>query len=167
MQKGLKPFGFEVVEQMNSLGMLIDVSHLSDGGFWDVLSTSSKPIVASHSNARALCEHPRNLTDDMIRALAEKGGVIGLNFYPYFVNPAGHASVSALAEHALHLFYIGGEDSVAIGTDFDGFDGVEILEIEKAEEMERLWEALKAKGFTEAQIERIAYGNVKRVLQAL
>ena len=72
MHKGLKPFGFEVVEQMNALGMLIDVSHLSDGGFWDVLSTSSKPIVASHSNARALCEHPRNLTDDMIHALAEK-----------------------------------------------------------------------------------------------
>ena len=90
-----------------------------------------------------------------------------MNFYPYFVNPVGHASVSDLAEHALHLFYIGGEDAVAIGTDFDGFDGVEILEIEKAEEMERLWEALKAKGFTEAQIERIAYGNVKRVLQAL
>ena len=108
MQKGLKPFGFEVVEQMNSLGMLIDVSHLSDGGFWDVLSTSSKPIVASHSNARALCEHPRNLSDDMIRALAEKGGVIGLNFYPYFVNPVGHASVSDW-QNTLSICFISAE----------------------------------------------------------
>ena len=164
MQKGLKPFGFEVVEQMNALGMLIDVSHLSDGGFWDVLSTSSKPIVASHSNARALCEHPRNLTDDMIRALAEKGGVIGLNFYPYFVNPVGHASVSDLAEHALHLFYIGGEDAVAIGTDFDGFDDGK-LELTDIGQIDRLYAELQKRGFTERQLEKIWSKNIFRIVK--
>ena len=80
MNRGLKPFGIEVVRRMNELGMLIDVSHLSDGGFWDVVRYSTKPFVASHSNARVLCSHPRNLTDEMIKALAEKGGVAGVNF---------------------------------------------------------------------------------------
>ena len=74
MNRGLKAFGLEIVERMNALGMLVDVSHLSDGGFWDCIRVSRAPIIASHSNARALCGVPRNLTDDMLRALAEKGG---------------------------------------------------------------------------------------------
>lgn len=163
MQRGLKPFGFEVVEQMNTLGMLIDVSHLSDGGFWDVLDTSSKPIVASHSNARTLCAHPRNLTDEMIRAIAEKGGVIGLNFYPYFVNPSGHASVSDLAKHALHLFQIGGEDVAAIGTDFDGFDNG-TLALTDIGQIGRLYSLLQKRGLTERQLEKIWSKNILRVL---
>ena len=92
---------------------------------------------------------------------------MGLNFYGPFLHADGETRISYMAEHLACMVNAGGSEFAAIGTDFDGFDGVEILEIEKAEEMERLWEALKAKGFTEAQIERIAYGNVKRVLQAL
>ena len=83
---GLKPFGIEAVEHMNDLGIIVDVSHLSDGGFWDVMKYSKKPAIASHSNARRECGHRRNLTDEMIRALAEKGGISGINFYPAFLS---------------------------------------------------------------------------------
>lgn len=163
MQRGLKPFGFEVIEQMNALGMLIDVSHLSDGGFWDVLHTSTKPFVASHSNARTLCSHPRNLTDDMIRAVAEKGGVIGLNFYPYFVNPSGNASVQDLAKHALHILQTGGEDVLAVGTDFDGFDEGN-LDLTDISQVHLLWMELKKQGLTERQLEKIWSQNILRVI---
>ena len=164
MKKGLKPFGIETVERMNELGMIIDVSHMSDGGFWDVLKFSRKPVVASHSNARVLCPHPRNLTDEMIRALAEKGGVAGLNFYPYFVNESGKAGIEDLVRHIEHLFYVGGEDFVAIGTDFDGFDQGE-LELQNIGEMNLLYEALKKRKFNDGQIEKFWHGNVMRVMR--
>lgn len=163
MKQGLKPFGIETVERMNELGMLIDVSHMSDGGFWDVLKYSKKPVVASHSNARALCSHPRNLTDEMIRALAEHGGIAGLNLYPYFVNASGKADIDDLVRHMEHMFDVGGEDFVAIGTDFDGFDEGE-LEIKDIGEMGLLYEALKRRKFHDRQIEKFWNGNVKRVI---
>lgn len=163
MNRGLKPFGIETVERMNELGMLIDVSHLSDGGFWDILRYSKKPVVASHSNARALCPHPRNLSDEMIRALANQGGVAGLNLYPYFVNESGKADIDDLVRHMEYMFEVGGEDFVAIGTDFDGFDGGE-LELRNIGEMGLLYEALRKRGFHERQIEKFWNGNVKRVI---
>lgn len=164
MKKGLKSFGIETVERINELRMIIDISHMSDGGFWDVLEYSKKPVVASHSNARALCPHPRNLTDEMIRALAEKGGVAGLNFYPYFVNENGKAGIEDLVRHLEHLFYVGGEDFVAIGTDFDGFDQGE-LELQNIGEMNLLYEALKKRKFNDGQIEKFWHGNVMRVMK--
>ena len=97
MQKGLKSFGKQVVEEMNERGMLVDVSHLSDGGFWDCIRLSKKPIIASHSNARALCAHPRNLSDEMLCALGECGGVVGLNFYPQFLQSDRSAEVLDLS----------------------------------------------------------------------
>ena len=164
MKKGLKPFGVETVERMNELGMLIDVSHMSDGGFWDVLRYSKKPVVASHSNARVLCPHPRNLTDEMIRALAEHGGVAGLNFYPYFINESGKADIDDLVRHIEHMFYVGGEDFVAIGTDFDGFDEGK-LELQNIGEMNLLYGALKKRKFNDGQIEKFWHGNVMRVMR--
>ena len=164
MKKGLKPFGIETVERMNKLGMIIDVSHMSDGGFWDVLKFSKKPVVASHSNARVLCAHPRNLTDEMIRSLAEKGGVAGLNFYPYFVSENGKAGIDDLIRHLEHLYYVGGEDFVAIGTDFDGFDEGE-LELHNIGEMNFLYEALKKRKFNDGQIEKFWCGNAIRVMR--
>ena len=164
MQKGLKPFGIEVVERMNELGMMIDVSHLSDGGFWDVLKYSKRPFVASHSNARELCNHPRNLSDEMIKALAEKGGVVGVNFYPYFLNTEGKGTVENIAEHIMHMYKIGGEDVVAIGTDFDGFDEGE-SEVAHIGELEKVYTAVKKRGLTERQIEKIWSGNAMRVMK--
>ena len=163
MQKGLKPFGVEVVEKMNELGMIIDVSHLSDGGFWDVLKYSQKPIVASHSNARILCNHPRNLSDDMIKALAEKGGIAGVNLYPYFINKVGKATVEDIAEHVVHMYKVGGEDFIAVGTDFDGFDEGE-LEICHIGEIDKLYEAVKRRGLSERQMEKFWGGNAMRVI---
>lgn len=164
MKQGLKPFGIEVVKRMNELGMIIDVSHLSDGGFWDVIKHSAKPVVASHSNARALCSHPRNLTDEMIKALGEKGGVAGVNFYPYFLQESGKATVEDIANHAWHMFQVGGEDVVAIGTDFDGFDEGE-LDIAHMGEMSNVYDAMIKRGFSERQMDKILNGNILRVLR--
>lgn len=166
MQLGLKPFGKEVVERMNELGMLIDVSHLSDGGFWDVLKCSRKPVVASHSNARTLCPHPRNLTDEMIRALAENGGVAGMNLFPVFIKEGGKANIDDLIHHIEHMYYIGGEDIVAIGTDFDGFDEGE-LGINHMGEMDILYHALKKRKFNDGQIEKFWNKNAIRVIKEL
>lgn len=168
MAKGLKPFGREVVTQMNELGMIVDVSHLSDGGFWDCIECSKAPIVASHSNARALCRHPRNLSDEMLKALAEKGGVAGLNFYPAFLKEEGTVSTADIARHAQHMIQVGGEDVVAVGTDFDGFEA-EYSEdyISHVSEMEKVWESFKKEGITERQIDKIRSGNAERVMQEI
>ena len=164
MEQGLKPFGFETVERMNDFGMLVDVSHMSDGGFWDVIRTSKKPIVASHSSARSLCVHPRNLTDEMLRALGENGGIAALNFYPAFIREDKKASKEDLAAHIKHMVNVAGIDAVAIGTDYDGFEGGE-LEIDKVEKMPLLYQALQKEGFTESQLEKIWFRNVMRVLK--
>ena len=166
MGLGLKPFGIEVVERMNELGMVIDVSHMSDGGFWDVLKYSKKPIVASHSNARSLCNHPRNLSDEMIKALAEKGGVAGVNFYPYFVRENGKIFAEDIADHIVHMYQVGGEDFVAIGTDFDGFDEGE-SDVKDIGQMRYVYDIVKQRGFTESQMEKFWYRNALRVLQAV
>lgn len=166
MKQGLKPFGMEVVGRMNELGMMIDVSHLSDGGFRDVIEHSKRPIVASHSNARALCNHPRNLTDEMLKALAEKGGVAGVNFYPYFLREHGKATVQDIAEHLWYMYQVGGEDVVAFGTDFDGFDEGE-LDIKHMGEMHYVYDVIRKRGFTERQMDKILNGNIVRVLQTM
>ena len=164
MGLGLKAFGIEAVKRMNELGMLIDLSHMSDGGFWDVLKYSEKPVVASHSNARSLCNHPRNLSDEMIKALAEKGGVAGVNFYPYFVRENGKISAEDIADHIVHMYQVGGEDFVAIGTDFDGFDEGE-SDIKDIGQMNYVYDIVKKRGFTESQMEKIWCRNVLRVLK--
>ena len=147
--------------------MIVDVSHLSEGGFWDVVSHSKTPPVASHSNARALRDHPRNLSDRQIRALAEKGGVAGLNFYQNFLGKSGSCRIDEMVGHVRHMYRIGGEDFVAVGTDFDGFSGAKEMEISDIGEMPLLSEALKKSGFTWRQIEKIWYGNAKRMIDTV
>ena len=164
MQKGSKSFGKQVVEEMNERGMLADVSHLSDGGFWDCIRLSKKPIIASHSNARALCAHPRNLSDEMLCALGECGGVVGLNFYPQFLQSDRSAEVLDIAKHGMHILQKAGEDSVALGTDFDGFEAGQNW-LRGIEEIEYVWDALKKAGMTERQLDKLSYQNVKRVLE--
>lgn len=165
MERGLKPFGINVIEQMNERKMLIDVSHLSDGGFWDCIHHSKTPVIASHSNSRALRYHPRNLSDEMLRALAEKGGVAGLNFYPVFLKADGPVTVADIARHAKYMIETAGEEVVAIGTDFDGFE-TDIREgyISHAGQMELVWDACKAVGITERQLDKICWKNAWRVM---
>ena len=167
--KGLKPFGCEAVEEMERLGMLVDVSHLNDGGTRDVLRIARRPFIASHSGARAVTSHPRNLPDELIRGIAEQGGIGGVNFFQTFAVPDGAADTETrvlhLVLHLQHMFRVGGEDYPAIGTDFDGFEGTP--EIGRPEQMELLFSALSRAGFHERQIEKIAYGNVLRVMEEL
>ena len=153
-----------MVERMNDLGMIIDVSHLSDGGFWDVLEHSRKPFVASHSNARALCSHRRNLTDEMIRAMAEKGGVAGVNFYPVFVHESGKITAENLADHVEHMYKVGGEDFVAMGTDFDGYDEGQST-ITNIGQMDEVYDAIKKRGFSDRQMDKFWSGNILRVMR--
>ncbi len=164
MNLGLKSFGIEAVERMNELGIIVDVSHLSDGGFWDVIKHSKKPAIASHSNARRECGHRRNLTDEMIRALAEKGGISGLNFYPAFLTGDKSANVDDLVRHLVHMYHVGGEEFVAIGTDFDGFEGA-VDGLEDMGKMPFFFEALKKRKFTDSQIEKFWYKNALRVMK--
>lgn len=166
MAKGLTEFGKDAVLRMNELGMGIDVSHLSDGGFWDVARLTKKPFFATHSNCRSLNPHPRSMTDEMIRALADKGGVMGVNFCPAFLvqdveNKA--ATCDMLTAQLRHMIRVGGEDCAAVGTDFDGMNGD--LEIASADRMPVLFDALERAGFTAVQIEKIAHRNIERVLK--
>lgn len=156
----LTKLGHEFLEQMEEMGMLIDVSHLSDQGFYDVLRRTRKPLLASHSNARALCPHPRNLSDDMIGKIAERGGLIGVNFYPPFVEPDSRVMrLPALAAHIRHIISVGGCGCVALGTDFDGMSGE--LAIADASMMQRLPEYLTCE-FSEAEIDRLMWENAER-----
>ena len=155
---GLKPAGIEIVREMNRLGMIVDVSHLGDDGFWDVVKYSDKPFVASHSNSRALCGHTRNMTDEMIRALADKGGVMGINFCGDFLNPDGSSRVSDMVRHMRHIRDVGGIGCIGLGTDFDGIDGE--LEISGAEKMQLLAREMEREGFSIGEIEAVFHGNV-------
>ncbi len=161
--KGLTSFGEEVVNEMNRLGMLIDVSHISDQGFYDVARLSSKPFIASHSNARAIKEHSRNLDDNMIRTLSEKGGLMGICFERDFLGESERARVDDMIRHIKHIRNIGGIDVIALGSDFDGCtpDG----EISNIGEIEKLAHSLKANNFTEDEIDKIFYKNALRVIK--
>ena len=165
MAQGLTDFGKEAVEYMQELGIAIDVSHLSRGGFWDVAKICKKPFIATHSNAYELSPHQRNLKDEQIKALAAAGGVTGLNFCPQFLQPDTVSNVSTaelLAKHARHIADVGGVDVVGIGSDFDGIEGK--LEISDASKMQMLADALLKEKFTYDEIEKIFYKNVLRAL---
>ena len=165
MNRGLKPFGLEAIQKMNELGIVIDVSHLSDGGFWDVIQHSKKPVMASHSNARALTPATRNMTDDMIQALAQNKGVMGMNFCPYFVGEKeDEMHLEDLVKHILHIRKVGGIDVIALGSDFDGIPGK--LDIADCTEYYKLEEALREAGLKNEEIEKIWYKNAMRVLEA-
>lgn len=162
---GLKSFGFEAVEFMEKLGIIIDVSHLSDRGFWDVYDTCKKPFIASHSNARGVCNHKRNLTDDMIKAISERGGVIGLNYCDEFIENSGITTISGMVRHIKHLVRIGGEDVVVLGSDFDGIDCK--LEVNHIGECYKLFHELKRQGYGDDFIDKIRFRNGERIIKEL
>ncbi len=163
--KGLTNEGIELVEKMNELGMIIDVSHMSDAGFYDVLKYSKTPFIASHSNSRFMHNHYRNATDDMIKKLSEKGGVIGINFYAKFLGDAKVSRISDMIKHIEHIKNIGGIDVISIGTDYDGIDSE--VEIKNISEMDKLEYALEKHGFTYDEIEKIFYKNATRVFNTI
>jgi membrane dipeptidase len=152
---------------MEELGMIIDVSHLGDAGIWEILDIVDlhTPVIASHSNARAVTGHPRNLTDQMLRGIAEHGGVTGINFCADFLAEDGNAvsRIKDMVRHVQYIYNVAGIDAIGLGTDFDGID--DRLEINGAGEMQKLADALSAAGFTIGEIEKIFWRNALRVYE--
>ena len=161
--KGLKPFGIEVLEKMNELGMIIDVSHMSEGGFYDVAKCSKKPFVASHSCARALCSHRRNLTDDQLRTIGNAGGIVGVNFECSFLKEGSNgATYEQIIEHLLYMKDKAGIDAVGFGSDFDGID--DNGELVNYGGFTTLLERMEGK-FTYDEIDKICRENALRVIK--
>ena len=165
---GLTKAGHALVLECNQRGLVVDVSHLNERGFWDVARVSGAPLVASHSNAHALCPSPRNLTDDQLRAVGESGGLVGINFCAAFAREDGaddpDTPLSAIAAHAAHVAEVAGLDAVGLGSDFDG--ATMPHELDSATKLPALLDAMRAFGFGEEELERIALGNWRRVLRA-
>ena len=159
---GLSQFGRQVVREMNRLGIMVDLSHAGEKSFYDALDISQQPIVCSHSSCRALCDHPRNLTDDQMRALAAKGGVMQVTMYPGFLVKEGEATVQDALRHLDHAVQVMGIDHVGIGTDFDGDGGVRGFA--DASEMINFTRQLLARHYSERDIQKIWGGNFLRVM---
>jgi len=162
--KGLSPLGKQMVAEMNRLGVMVDISHAAESTFYDVLVCSRYPIIASHSSARALCNHPRNLTDDQLKAIAGQGGVVQLCLYKGFINEeAEKASVSDAIRHINHMVDLIGVEHVGIGSDFDG-DG-ELIGCRASNELINITMHLLKEGYSETDISRIWGGNFLRVMR--
>lgn len=162
---GLSDFGREVVREMNRVGMMVDLSHASEKGFYDALEWSRTPIVCSHSSCRALCDHPRNLTDDQLRALAHRGGVAQVCIYGGFLRSDGEAGLPDIIEHINHMVNVMGIDHVGIGTDFDGDGGVPGCA--SASEVINVTRRLLAERYSEADIQLIWGGNFMRLMEQI
>ena len=186
---GLSEFGREVVAELNRLGMLVDISHVSDKTFWDTLETSSAPLIASHSSARALASHKRNMTDEMIRATAERGGVVHVNYYNTFIddgyaqrsrdwgsaNPGagtaaklaaiGRPPLGTLLDHFEHIIRVGGIEAVGLGSDFDGVNGELPEGMEDVSKIPAIAGGLSARGIASADIDKILGENSLRVFR--
>ena len=162
-ERGLSRQGREFVREMERLGMLVDVSHLSDPGFWDVMEMARRPIIASHSNARAVCPHTRNLTDEQFTAIIKNQGVVGLNLCREFVG--GREDVDALAAHLEHFLALGGERTVALGGDLDGCEPVK--GIPDIAGWAVFYERLLQLNYKESVLEDLFYNNFMRVVSGL
>jgi membrane dipeptidase len=203
---GLTDFGKQVVREMNRIGMIVDISHVADKTFYDAVAVSTKPVLATHSSCRALNDMPRNMTDDMLRAVARNGGVVSINFYPGFLSPRdaeaarknigkqasqepdltgaaldeyarkGHleslqlkpalATIDDVVAHIDHAVKVAGIDHVGIGSDFDGMEKVP-RGLEDISKMPKLATALKKKGYSDSDIQKIWSGNVLRLIRAV
>ena len=160
---GVSAFGEKVIRKMNELGLMVDLSHAHEKSFYDALDISRTPIVCSHSSARALCDHPRNLTDEQMRALARRGGVCQITLYPGFLRTDGKASILDAMEHLEHAIEVMGIDHVGLGTDFDGDGGV--VGLADASELSLFTRQLLQRRYSEQDIQRIWGGNFLRVMQ--
>ena len=163
--KKLTPKGIEFVEAMQDLGIIVDCSHLNDAGTEQLGDILDVPFVASHSNAREVTAHTRNLPDNLIKLIANKGGVIGLNFAQSFLGTSPVSRIEDIVKHGLYLINKGGEDVVALGTDFDGIKPD--TEIKDASEMYRLYDAFKEAGLSVDQCEKLFSKNADRLLKEI
>lgn len=162
---GLSPFGREVVAEMNAMGMMIDLSHASDQTFWDVIKLSKAPVIATHSSCRALCSHRRNLTDEMLKALGEKDGYVGINFYPFFLSDQyeegkpWRPGVKEIVDHIDHAVSLAGIDHVGIGSDFDGIE-VTPEGVENISQIGVVLDEMRRRGYSESDILKVSGQNL-------
>jgi Zn-dependent dipeptidase, microsomal dipeptidase homolog len=164
---GLTDLGRELLARCNAMGIMVDLSHLNEAGFWDVAKLSTAPLVATHSNAHALCPHARNLTDEQLKAIGASGGIAGLNFATAFLRPDGQMNtatpIETMLSHLDHMVAIAGEDHVGLGSDFDGAEIPRA--IGNAAGLPALVDAMRRHGYGEALIAKICHGNWLRVLE--
>ena len=164
-QRGITPLGRDVIRTMNKLNIILDVSHLNDKSFFDAAEISEKPIVATHSNARSMCAHRRNLTDEMFKIICDKDGCTGINLYPPFLNHSGKAEVSDVLKHIEHFLSLGGENHIGIGADFDGTDNDLPSGINGCEDLYKIFDSMSENGFSAAVTEKISHSNFERVFK--
>jgi membrane dipeptidase len=161
----LPDLGVKALREMERLGMILDVSHISDSCYWDIADLKKGPFIASHSNCRDVCDHQRNLTDDMIRALADHGGVMGMNFAPSFVDK-DKATVQRVVDHVDHIVNLIGPDHVGLGSDFDGI-GSTPIGLEDVTKMPNITRELVKREYTDDDIRKILGGNFLRVFKEI
>ena len=159
-ERGLSAAGRDFIHVLEEHAIYPDVSHLSDAGFWDLVHIARRPIVASHSNARAVCPHRRNLTDDQFRAIRDLGGVAGLNLYLDFV---GRPTMDALVAHVEHFLALDGEKTLCLGGDLDGCEAL-AAGMTGMQDVPKLYEALQARGYGDALLEDIFWNNLRRLI---
>ena len=161
--KGLTTFGARVVGEMNRLGILADASHLNDKSFYDIAALTRLPFIATHSNSRAVCAHPRNLTDEQFNVICQSGGCVGINLSPPFLNESKNADLDDIIRHIEHFMSLGGENHIGIGADFDGVsylpDG-----FAGCEDLYKIFDRLLGMNYSEEQIEKISHKNFERVI---
>ena len=161
VDRGLTDQGKAFVRRAEELGVLVDVSHLSDPGFWDVADTLSCPFFASHSDSRAVFSHPRNLTDAQFTAIIEHNGVAGLNLFAEFVG--GEADLEAIAAHLDRWLELGGEQNIALGGDLDGCSPL-AGSMAGVQDYERLYHFLRSRGYSQALLQDLFFNNLMRVV---
>lgn len=178
---GLTEFGVAVVRRLEELRMVVDLSHISEPGFWQALEVATRPVIVSHANSTAVCDHPRNLTDDQLRAIAETGGVIGAHTLPTYVDEE-RPEIDRLVDHIEHMIGVAGANHVGIGADFIKSDGPrpgrealyhkahevpQLVDLGEMDELPNLTQAMLKRGFSESQVSGILGGNFARVLAQL
>jgi len=162
---GLTSFGKDVVREMNRLGMVVDISHLSENGFWDVERTAEMPYIASHSNAKGICSCPRNLTDEQIRVIAGRGGVIGINLYPPFIADKETVDIEDVMRHIDYIINLAGDDCIGLGCDFDGIDKTPV-DLQDISQLKKLLERIEME-YGKETADKIAEKNFLRILKKI
>lgn len=161
---GLTDCGREIVREMNRLGMLVDAAHLAPRGFYELLDCSAAPVVVTHANAAAICKHRRNLDDGQLRILREKGGVVGMSFYPPFIHDRGHASLDHLLDHFCYIAEHFGVEILGLGSDYDGIPEA-VAGLDDVSRLPVLTRGLLARGFSAEEVRKILGGNFLRVMK--